>query len=156
MTYTNSTAIANNIAAIRAARKEAAPLRAAKFAAAQSTVKQTITYEQVMQGLSTNPLTGEALSPKFPTQEEIIAECQSMDLSEVLFSAQRRTPTQHRGYAVEIALARFVGTTFGQQFHATQNGASQVENPTWFKQLYTDLAWSTGDITPGAILQALM
>lgn len=89
------------------------------------------------------------------TRKALIATCQSMNLDEMLFSCQRRTPTQHRGYAVEIALAPFVGTTFGQKYHATKNGAKQVENPKWFKQLYTDLAWSSCDITPGAILQAL-
>lgn len=92
----------------------------------------------------------------FITRKGLIDACQKMDLDMVLFSAQRRTPTQHRGYAVEVGLSRFISTSFGQQYHAICGGAAQVENPKWFKQLYTDLAWSTGDITPGAILQALL
>jgi hypothetical protein len=90
----------------------------------------------------------------FITRKALIATCQSMNLDEVLFSAQRRS-ANHRGHAVEVALSRFIATAFGQQYHATKNGAKQVKNPKWFQQLYTDLAWSSGDITPGAILQAL-
>lgn len=90
----------------------------------------------------------------FITRKALIAACQSMNLDTVLFDVNRRT-TQHRGHAVEVALSHFVKTTFGQKFHATHNGASQIENPKWFKQLYTDLAWSANDITPGSILQAL-
>lgn len=90
----------------------------------------------------------------FISRKALIAACRDMDLNTVLFDANRRT-TQHRGHAVEVALSHFVKTTFGQKYHATRNGAAQVENPKWFKQLYTDLAWDTNDITPGAILQAL-
>lgn len=90
----------------------------------------------------------------FITRKALIAACQHMNLDTVLFSAQRRT-AQHRGRAVEVALASFVRVAFGQQFHAVRDGAAQAANPKWFKQLYTDLAWSAEDITPGAILQAL-
>lgn len=90
----------------------------------------------------------------FITRKALITTCQSMNLDEVLFSTQQRTP-QHRGYAVERALARFINTAFGQQYHATKNGAAQAANPKWFKQLYTDLAWGTSDITPSVILEAL-
>lgn len=91
----------------------------------------------------------------FITRKALIDACQQMNLDEVLFSAQRRT-SNHRGHAVEVALAHFIATTFGQQYHATRNGAKQAKNPKWFQQLYTDLAWSSADITPGAILQALI
>lgn len=91
----------------------------------------------------------------FITRKGLIAACLSMDLDTVLFAASRRTPTQHRGRAVEVGLALFIDVSFGQQFHTNKSGTKTIENPAWFKQLYTDLAWSMEDITPGAILQVL-
>lgn len=88
------------------------------------------------------------------TRKVLIAKLQSMDLDTVLFAGCRRS-TNNRGHAVEVALSRFIKTTFGQKFHAVRGSAGQRENPRWFKQLYTDLSWAVGDITPGAILQAL-
>lgn len=95
-----------------------------------------------------------ATKPEFTTKKALIAACQRMDLDTVLFDANRRS-SNNRGHAVEVALSHFFTTTFSQQFHAVRGGAAQVTNPKWFKQLYTDLAWSANDITPGSILQAL-
>ena len=88
------------------------------------------------------------------TRKALIVKLQTMNLDTILFAGSRRT-AQHRGQAVEIALARFLPrTTFGQTQHATGMGAMK-KNPKWFTQLYTDLSWASGDITPGSILQAL-
>jgi len=88
------------------------------------------------------------------TRKSLIAKLKQMEPGAILFDGSRRS-FQHRGYAVEIALKRFLPhTTFGQTQHATGMGSAK-KNPKWFTQLYVDLAWATGDITPWAILQAL-
>lgn len=88
------------------------------------------------------------------TRKALIAKLQEMELDAVLFAGNRRS-AQHRGHAVEIALASFLPrTTFGQTQHATGMGAMK-KNPKWFTRLYTEIMWASGDVTTYSILQAL-
>lgn len=89
------------------------------------------------------------------TRKALAAKLQDMDLSMVLIPGCKRT-SNWRGYAAVEALRNLIGIeTFAQATHVTRSG-NVVQNPKWFKQLFTDLEWSTGDITPGSILQALI
>lgn len=147
--------ITSNIAMIRAAHRQAAPLHAARIAALIERNRQAAIAANLSNFFAAvAEFAATQTKPEFITKKALIAACKNMEFGEVLFSAQRRT-NNHRGYAVEVALSHFFTTTFGQQFHAVRNGAAQVANPRWFRQLYTDLAWSAEDITPMAILQAL-
>lgn len=88
------------------------------------------------------------------TRKALIAKLQDMNLSDVLVSGQKRT-SNWRGYAVCEALRSIIGIeTFAQSTHVSRRG-NIVKNPKWFQQLFTNLEWASGDITPGSILQAL-
>lgn len=92
------------------------------------------------------------------TRKSLIEKLQKMNLDQVLFPGYRRprhTTGDYHGYAAENALRELIGVDiFNQMTYLTVRGISKA-NPKWFRQLYTDLAWDTGDITPGSILQAL-
>lgn len=87
------------------------------------------------------------------TRKKFIEDLQAIDPKKVLFPAWKRT-SNHRGYAVEQALKNIVCVQFGQLNHTTRNGAMH-SNPKWFTQLYTDIMWSSVDVTPRSILQML-
>lgn len=88
------------------------------------------------------------------SKKALIAALKSMDLATVLCPSYRRS-ANHRGYAVEVALASFVDVSFGQASHSSKRCDKLVNNPRWFRQLYTDLSWASGDVTVYSILQAL-
>jgi hypothetical protein len=88
------------------------------------------------------------------TRKTLIAKLDAMNLDTVLLAGFHRTPN-YRGDAAEKALRPLIGIeTFNQREHITARGTAKA-NPTWLKQLYTDLSWATGDITAGSILYAL-
>ncbi|MGH2480975.1 MAG: hypothetical protein ACRDHW_15075, partial [Ktedonobacteraceae bacterium] len=70
------------------------------------------------------------------TRNALIATLKSMDLNTVLCSSTYRTHNDRAG-AARRALGTFVTTAFGQKYHATKSGARQIENPRWFKRLFT-------------------
>lgn len=159
--YAPNTPAAKTIATLRQIRRENSALHAARIQAIKDRNYKLIVaanlanfFAAVAQFASEQAEKPAQAKPEFTTKKALVTACQSMDLDTVLFDANRRS-SNNRGHAVEVALSHFFTTTFGQQFHAVRDGEAQVANPKWFKQLYTDLAWSAYDITPGSILQAL-
>jgi hypothetical protein len=88
------------------------------------------------------------------TRKELVKRLQEMNLDEVLFSGERRS-VQWAGRAAQVALEKLLpGLSFGQSNYCTKRGLLK-NNPKWFTQMYVNIAWATGNVTPGSILQAL-
>jgi hypothetical protein len=94
------------------------------------------------------------------TRKAFVTKLQKMHPDVVLFEGYRRSTEQsggYRGAAAEGALEKVIEggvVGFSQSHYYTPRGMC-YETPKWFRQLYTDLAWGTGDITVGSILYAL-
>ncbi len=93
------------------------------------------------------------------TRKALIQNLQAMNLDTVLLEGFRRSTGQsggYRGHAAEVALEKVItGVSHFSQAHYYTVREHRHDTPKWFRQLYTELAWATGDITPGSILQAL-
>ncbi len=90
------------------------------------------------------------------TKKALIAKLQSMNLDEVLFQGARRSSFDHgKWHAAQVALGKIIGGCFGQSTYTTKRG-SLKDTPKWFRQMYTNITWDSGDVTPGSILQALI
>jgi len=90
------------------------------------------------------------------TKKALIAKLQSMNLDQVLFQGARRSSFAHsKGHATQVSLEKIIEGTFGQTTYTTKRGILK-ETPKWFRQMYTNVSWDSGDVTPGSILQALI
>jgi len=90
------------------------------------------------------------------TKKSLIAKLQSMNLDEILFQGARRdSKLGGKWHAAQVALENVIEGTFGQSTYATKRGLLK-ETPKWFRQMYTNIMWDQGDVTPGSILQALI
>lgn len=91
------------------------------------------------------------------TRKALIAKLQSMDLDQVLFQGARRSSVADgKWHAAQVSLEKIIeGVTFGASTYTTKSGLLK-QAPMWFRQMYTNISWDTGDITPGSILQALI
>ena len=92
------------------------------------------------------------------TRKALIQKLKDMNLDTVLFQGARRvqhTSGDYHGHDAEYVLRKLIGVdVFNQLTYRTVRGI-QKQTPKWFRQLYADLAWGHGDITPGSILYAL-
>ena len=92
------------------------------------------------------------------TRKALVAKLKAMNLDNVLIPWQRRASEaagSYRGYDAEKVLIPLLEVPHMSQRNFFTKRGCQKENPKWLKQLYTDIAWSSGDITPGSILQAI-
>jgi hypothetical protein len=90
------------------------------------------------------------------TKKALIAKLQTMNLDEILYQGARRSSFGHsKWHAAQVALEKIIEGNFGQSAYTTKRGTLK-QAPKWFKQMYTNISWDSGDITPGAILQALI
>lgn len=98
--------------------------------------------------------TRQTKKPGFITRKALVKKLQEMNLSEILVAGTKRT-ANWRGYVVIEALRNLINAeTFNQSTHVSRRG-NIVKNPKWFAQMFVNLEWASGDITPGSILQAL-
>lgn len=93
------------------------------------------------------------------TRKALVAKLKSMNLDQVLFAGIHRSTEQsggYRGKAAQAALDKLITgvSSFAQAHYHTVRGLRR-DTPKWFRQLYTEIAWATGDVTPGSILAAL-
>jgi hypothetical protein len=90
------------------------------------------------------------------TKKALIAKLQTMDLDEILFQGARRdSKSGGKWHATQVALEKIITGNFGQSTYATKRGTLK-ETPKWFRQMYVNISWDSGDVTPGSILQALI
>lgn len=93
------------------------------------------------------------------TRKALVAKLQKMSPDVVLFASIHRSTEQAggwRGNAAQSSLQKVIEgvSSFNQSQYHTARGVRK-DTPKWFRQLYTELTWATGDVTPGTILAAI-
>lgn len=92
-------------------------------------------------------------------RKALIAKLQKMTPDLILFAGIHRSTEQAggwRGNAAQVSLQKVIEGvgSFNQSQYHTVRGIRR-DTPKWFRQLYTEIAWEHGDVTPGTILAAI-